>query len=221
VGKDEVTKDGYDVTIQTDHYSHFLLTALLLDLLEAEAQLNGDARIVNHSSGLRLNTPDHKLDPKYFEKKEAPDTLGGSDMTFGKGCWLRHHQGKLANTVFTYGLHTKLQSKGSKIRVIAAQPGFCDTNGVASCATEMTFVARMFYNLYVKFNAQNAQDGTMGLLRGMADAEAKSGVMYSPKGDGMSGPAVEAELESFEKDPDVIQMLWEVSEAATGVKLAA
>lgn len=49
---DEATKDGYDVQMQTNHLSHFLLSKELYPLLEKAAEARGEARIVNHSSGV-------------------------------------------------------------------------------------------------------------------------------------------------------------------------
>ena len=55
----------------------------------------------------------------------------------------------------------------------------------------------------------------MGIIKGMMDAEAKSGVHYGPAT--TKGPAVINEEKPYETDPESIQMLWETSEAATGV----
>ena len=59
--KDQVTKDGYDVQMQTNVISHFLITKELFPLL----QKSEEARIVNHSSMARLGGP---LLVDYFEK---------------------------------------------------------------------------------------------------------------------------------------------------------
>ena len=52
---DQATEDGFDVQMQTNHLSHFLLTCELLPLLEKAAHDSGEARIVNHSSIARMN----------------------------------------------------------------------------------------------------------------------------------------------------------------------
>ena len=57
--KDEPTVDGYDVQMQTNVLSHFLITKELFPLLRRSEQ----ARIVNHSSMARLGGP---LEMKYF-----------------------------------------------------------------------------------------------------------------------------------------------------------
>ena len=49
-GEDEATVDGCDTQMQTNHLSHFWLTAEVWTLLEKAASLRGEARVVNHSS---------------------------------------------------------------------------------------------------------------------------------------------------------------------------
>ncbi|CAJ1333076.1 unnamed protein product, partial [Effrenium voratum] len=54
---DEATGDGYDVQMQTNHLSHFLLTKEIFPLLEKGAEQRGEARVVNHSSLARQGNP--------------------------------------------------------------------------------------------------------------------------------------------------------------------
>jgi len=74
--KDEATVDGYDVQMQTNVLSHFLLTSELFPLIKKSRE----ARIVNHSSMARLGGP---LVSDYFEKRGviwaemAPETKYG------------------------------------------------------------------------------------------------------------------------------------------------
>ena len=51
---------------------------------------------------------------------------------------------------------------------------------------------------------------------GMMHPDAKSGMHYGPAT--TKGPAVINEEKPYETNPDSIQMLWETSEVATGVK---
>ena len=62
--KDEATKDGYDVQMQTNHLSHFLLTSEVWPLLQKAAELRGEARVVQHSSGARRSTTSHTHNPE-------------------------------------------------------------------------------------------------------------------------------------------------------------
>ena len=72
---DAATADGYDVQMQTNHLSHFLLTKELFPLLERAAELRGEARVVMHSSGAR-KYPTGQLDAKYLGKNGG--NLGGN-----------------------------------------------------------------------------------------------------------------------------------------------
>lgn len=105
------------------------MTAELYPLLEKYASANGDARIVNHSSGGRHMTPKGALERKYFEKNGG--NLGGDadgPRFFSGPKYERYFQTKLANAVFTKALHNKLSAKHSKVRAICADPGMSATN---------------------------------------------------------------------------------------------
>lgn len=118
---EKATVDGYDVQAQTNVLSHFLLTKDVFPSLERAAEIKGEARVVSQSSGAR-NTPKGPVEAKYFEKYQGPGTLGGDSSSmfgalFGRssGSWLRYHQTKCANCVFTFALNDRLQAKGSKV----------------------------------------------------------------------------------------------------------
>lgn len=124
---DEATNDGYDTQMQTNHLSHFLLTAELYPLLEACASEHGDARLVQHSSLGREETPGKQLEEKYFGKNGG--NLGGNEqIMMGGGPYHRYFQTKLANSVFMYALDEKLKAKKSKVRSVCAHPGGSNTN---------------------------------------------------------------------------------------------
>jgi NAD(P)-dependent dehydrogenase (short-subunit alcohol dehydrogenase family) len=95
------TKDGYDVQMQTNHLSHFLLSSLMLPALERSCAEHGEARIVVHTSAARnAFAPDAKLEYKYFERRVGD--LGGLE-----GRWMRYHMSKLANSTFTFALQAR------------------------------------------------------------------------------------------------------------------
>lgn len=213
---DEATMDGYDKQMQTNHLSHFLLTAELLPLLEAEANTNGDARIVHQSSLGRLHTPENRLEEKYFGKNGG--NLGGNEVgMMSGGCFHRYFQTKLANSVFNHGLAEKLKAKKSKVRSVCAHPGGSDTN----LADHLNLGG--FWNIMMRILGpvmmQSPEDGAMGILLGMMSPHAESGVLYGPKNSGAKGKAVPNPPKPFENDPNSINMLWCTSEAATGTKL--
>jgi len=62
---------------------------------------------------------------------------------------------------------------------------------------------------------QTAEDGAMGIIKGMMDPAAESGVHYGPAS--TKGPAVVNEAKPYELNPESMKMLWETSQTATGV----
>jgi NAD(P)-dependent dehydrogenase (short-subunit alcohol dehydrogenase family) len=124
---DQATGDGFDVQMQTNHLSHFLLTREVFPLLEKAAELRGESRVVNHSSlAARIGKP---LDEKYLGKNGGNLGGNGKSYIFGGARWLRYHQTKLANVVFTYALSDRLKAAGKdRIKVLCAAPGLAATN---------------------------------------------------------------------------------------------
>lgn len=86
---DEATKDGYDVQMQTNHLSHFLLTKELMPLLEKAASRNGESRIVSMTSEAR-KMPSTPLQAKYYGKNGGNLGGNGSSMLFGGARWERY-----------------------------------------------------------------------------------------------------------------------------------
>jgi len=228
---DTITKaDGYEVQMQTNHLSHFLLTRELFPLLVAGSKKYGEARIVQHSSAARLSTEHNCLEEKYFQHQTRNGQLGGNALTgFLKGGpWYRYHQTKLANSVFNQALHDKLQASTNKdvrnIIATCAHPGASTTNLADHLNAQSNFLVRhIVMPVLLCLFAQSAHDGSMGLLRGMMESKAtiQSGILYGPKltnyprmsGYAIPNPPIPAEIDAHSKE-----MLWNVSEIAIGQK---
>ncbi len=105
----EKSKDGFENQFQVNHLSHFLLTHLLFDVLKQSAP----SRIINVSSRAHLRWQGKSLrdilkrysDPINYEKlkNETPSTYDS---------WKAYGRSKLANIVFTYELHKRLEKSG-------------------------------------------------------------------------------------------------------------
>jgi NAD(P)-dependent dehydrogenase (short-subunit alcohol dehydrogenase family) len=206
--KDEATADGYDVQMQTNCISHFLITKELYPLLKKSRQ----ARIVNHSSMARLGGP---LEMKYFEKNGGK--LGGNgteeeNLNFQGPRWERYHQTKLANCAFTYGLKKKLEEKGIEhIIPLLAHPGLALTQLQVTTAAD----GGMHDDGGFMSQAQTAEDGATGIIRAAMDKNAKAGDFYGPLA-GWKGFPELITPEDFLYSDSNIQINWEGCEKAVG-----
>lgn len=215
---DQATGDGFDVQMQTNHLSHFLLTRELMPLLERAAEARGEARVVNHSSVARM-VPGKVLKAEYLEAKGGQ--LGGDGNAVQNTVmmgprWVRYNQSKLANCAFTAALHHKLQAKGSAVKALVAHPGLANTS-LQQTSVKEGGMGAVFTGLMMKLS-QSTEDGALGILSCMCLPEAESGQLWGP-GMGvlaMKGPAEPAPLEPFYDDEQTRSLLWEKSEAAIG-----
>jgi NAD(P)-dependent dehydrogenase (short-subunit alcohol dehydrogenase family) len=206
--QDQATTDGYDVQMQTNVISHFMITKELFPLLRKSAQ----ARIVNHSSMARLGEP---LNMAYFEKKGG--NLGGDgteeeNLSFQGPRWERYHQTKLANATFTYGLKKKLEEKNlTNIIPLLAHPGLARTNLQVTTTAD----GGMNDNSGFMDQAQSAEDGATGIIRACMDKEASPGDFYGPVA-GWKGFPELLTPEDLLLDESNIQINWEGCEKAVG-----
>ncbi len=102
------TADGFELQFGTNHLGHFLLTNLLIPLLEKGKR----PRIVN------LSSRGHHLDSVHF------DDLNYVERDYDK--WEAYGQSKTANILFTVALEQRLADKG--IHAYAVHPGAIMTN---------------------------------------------------------------------------------------------
>lgn len=90
----QITGDGLEMIMQTNHFSHFLLTSLLLPrLLESS-----DARVINVSSG--------------GYRRAVPMPLDDLQLEHHWGRMQPYVISKLANVLFTNELHCRYEAQG-------------------------------------------------------------------------------------------------------------
>ncbi len=206
--RDEATTDGYDIQMQTNVISHFLITKELFPLLRKSKE----ARIVNHSSMARLGGA---LVSDYFEQKGG--NLGGDgteaeNLVFQGPRWERYHQTKLANATFTYGLKKKLEEANiNNVIPLLAHPGLAQTNlQVTSAHSGGMDEKSEFMN-----QAQSAEDGATGIIRATMDKKAEPGNFYGPTA-GWSGYPDLLTPEDLLSDDSNMNINWDGCEKAVG-----
>ncbi|OBH50412.1 oxidoreductase [Mycobacterium sp. E2479] len=101
-----MTVDGFESQIGTNHFGHFALTNLLLPKL--------NDRVVTVSSITHWRGGIDLDDLNWKKRKYAG--------------YLAYGQSKLANLLFTGELQRRLDAAGSRLRSIAAHPGYSQTN---------------------------------------------------------------------------------------------
>mmetsp|Transcript_24069 Transcript_24069/g.75274 ORF Transcript_24069/g.75274 Transcript_24069/m.75274 type:complete len:344 (+) Transcript_24069:146-1177(+) len=207
--EDKATADGYDVQMQTNHLSHFMLTSECVPLLLKAAEARGEARVVNHSSGAR-NFPNTALDEKYLGQNGGDLGGNGNSMLCGGARWQRYHQTKLANAVFTLALADRF--KDTKLKALCAAPGLAATNLQVT-----THIDGGMEDTWIMRWSQSAEDGTMPLLHCCIHPDAENGMLFEPQNFGhMKGPVGTHPFESLCTDRKARETLWKASEAACG-----
>ncbi|MFT4679902.1 MAG: NAD(P)-dependent dehydrogenase (short-subunit alcohol dehydrogenase family) [Flavobacteriales bacterium] len=206
--KDQATTDGYDVQMQTNVISHFLITKELFPLLRKSEQ----ARIVNHSSMARLGGP---LIADYYEAKGG--NMGGDgteeeNLGFQGPRWERYHQTKLANATFTYGLKKKLEEANiTNVIPLLAHPGLAATNLQVTTSSN----GGMDINGEFMQQAQSPEDGAAGIVRCSMDEQAKAGNFYGPV-EGWRGYPNLLTPEDMLSDDSNVDTNWAGCEKAVG-----
>lgn len=131
--------DGLEMTFALNHLGYFLLTNLLLDILEDSAP----SRVINVSSSL------HKMGQFDFE-----------DIPFNKGYTRSkaYRRTKLANIAFTYELARRLSNRS--VTVNAMNPGLVATN-VGNSAGGFTAVVK---DIVDKIGAITPEEGARTII---------------------------------------------------------
>ncbi|MEO6575511.1 MAG: SDR family oxidoreductase [Polyangiaceae bacterium] len=109
----EVTVDGFEKTIATNHLAYFVLTDLLLDLLKTSAP----SRIVNVASDA------HKGGSIHFDDLQGEKNYSGMRA---------YNQSKLANILYTFELAKRLEGTGVTANCVhpgVVASGFGHNNG--------------------------------------------------------------------------------------------
>jgi NAD(P)-dependent dehydrogenase (short-subunit alcohol dehydrogenase family) len=232
---DEVTEDGYNREAQVNVLAQMALLKDVFPLLKRAAERNGDARVVQHTSGARVIPSKGKLVREFFAKTsaEAPlpkplngDIPGESGMFSAGPAWQRYGQTKLANAMLSELFRERLAEKFPKIKSLVASPGLAATQLQVTSTSSFHTMKAWEANLLFMLAGQGARDGSLPLTNACFHPDAKSGDFYEPKsftsygapvaiatGGTFKSPKAEKAVIS---DPETKDMMWRVLAEACG-----
>ncbi len=191
----QLTADGFEMQLGTNHLGHFLWTALLFDLVE-----KAEGRVVTVSSVA------HKFGKINFNDLMSENSYSATDA---------YCQSKLANLMFAMDLHRKLHASNSKVLSIACHPGYSATNLQSTGPTGLLNLSYKFLN---KIVAQPMEKGAIPTVLAAAGNEAKAGGYYGPQlFSEARGRVSDATVMSKALDEQTASRLWKESEQLTGI----
>jgi len=195
----DLTEDGFELTLATNHLGPFAFTGLLLDRLLATP----GSRIVTVSSiGHRRGIVD-------FDDLNSQRGYRYSTAYF---------QSKLANLMFSYELQRRLAAAAAPTIAVAAHPG----NARTEFGRDMPAVTRAMMSPHTRpltsWLLQSPQMGALPTLRAATDPDVQGGDYYGPPGRRQfTGYPARVESSALSHDAEAQLRLWQESERLTGV----
>ena len=187
-----VTTDGFESQIGTNHLGHFALTNLLLPKVTE--------RVVTVSSMMH-----------YMGYVSLRD-LNWTSRPYS--AWLAYGQSKLANLLFTSELHRRLQTAGSKLRAVAAHPGYSHTNLQGHSG-------RRLGDALMSVGNRLATDADFGARQTLyAISQDVAGNSFIGPAFGMFGRTKPVGRSPLAKRDQTAAALWELSERLTDTKFS-
>jgi NAD(P)-dependent dehydrogenase (short-subunit alcohol dehydrogenase family) len=196
-----LTADGLQTHFGVNHVSHFLLTALLFDLLRAAPA----ARVVSISS----------LAHRRAASLEFDSLANGAGHP-----WARYAKSTLAKLLFTYELGRRLENaKISNVISVAAHPGMSYTAmGDTAIEAHLPKMLWVLAKWLVKLAPlQPAEMGALPTLYAATAEDVANGDYYGPhRFGGRRGYPVKGESYPQSHNRDEASRLWKLSEELTG-----
>ncbi|XP_078347257.1 retinol dehydrogenase 12-like [Oculina patagonica] len=186
------TQDGFEIHYGVNHLGHFLLTNLLLDLLEKSAP----SRIVVVASSLAKFA---RIDFDNIHGEKSKDVIGRRDHKTGP-----YAQSKLANMLFAHELNKRLPDG---VTVNSLCPGLCWTELFRH--SSLSLLKKLFLYPIATVAVKRAWEGAQTIIYCATEE----------KLDQVSGATfADCDVKEFPphtRDDGVARKLWELSEALT------
>ena len=193
----QLTIDGFESQLGTNHLGHFALTGRLLDLITTTP----GARVIS------LSSLAHNWGFMEF-----------GNLMFQNGSYTpraAYGRSKLANLLFTYELQRRFEAAGIDATSVAAHPGTAGT-GLADHLFNRWYLRPLKALLFV--GIQTSKQGARSTLRAATDPSATGGDYFGPSGrKEYRGAPVRVESSPTSRSEDDAAKLWTESERLTGV----
>ncbi|QYH34887.1 oxidoreductase [Salinibacterium sp. M195] len=194
----QLTIDGFESQLGTNHLGHFALTGHLMDIIAATP----GARVVT------LSSLAHRWGFMEF-----------GNLMFQNGSYTpraAYGRSKLANLLFTYELQRRFEAAGVDAMSVAAHPGTAGT-GLADHLFNRWYLQPL--KSLVFLGIQTPKQGSRPSLRAATDPTAVGGDFFGPSGrkEYRGAPVRVASNAASHSEIDATK-LWTESERLTGVK---
>lgn len=193
-----LTADGFEMQLGVNHLGHFALTALMLPSL---LRSPGGRVVTVTSTG------------RYMPRAVDPED---PHLASGYGPWRSYGQSKLANLHFAVELHSRLDAAGTRVKSVAADPGFSATDLQAHSLRRSGGRSQRFFRAAVGIFGSSPSVGALPQLRAATDPTARGGELFALPWV-VGGSPVRIRLGRRSTDRLARRVLWETSERETGM----
>lgn len=204
----QVSPDGFELQLATNHLGPFALTGLLLPALRAGSTPSARSRVVTVSSTVHRSG-----------RIDFADLQGARRYRR----WAAYGQSKLANLLFTFELSRRLEAAGVPVGAYAAHPGWAATNLQAvgprmTANRTLAAAGGAAMSLGNRLFAQSAEQGALPQLYAATAPGLPSGSYVGPDGiaEQRGYPRLVGTAPAA-RDEQVAARLWAVSQDLTGV----
>ncbi|MCX7567673.1 SDR family oxidoreductase [Sulfitobacter sp. F26169L] len=193
----QLTVDGHESMLGTNHYGHFLLCGLLFELIDASKGRIVIVSSLGYNMGIRtIQFDDMNWDKNYHQNKT-------------------YSQSKLAQMMFAYELQDRLAAAGKTgVEVYACHPGSSKTSLISTSGNLGTRI--MFGLMSLSPLVQSAEKGSWPEVMCATEGGLEQRALYGPTGRmEFVGPVGKGTLHAHACDKAAMAKLWDVSEYAT------
>ncbi len=195
----QLTVDGFESMLGTNHYGHFLLCGLLFPRIE---QSRGRIVVVSslgYNMGIKtIQFDDMNWDGNYHQNKT-------------------YSQSKLAQMMFAYELQDRLAEAGkTDVEVYVCHPGSSKTSLITTSGNLATRI--MFKLMSLSPMVQSAERGSWPEVMCATEEGLEHRALHGPTGLAeFVGPVGTGTLHPHAHDKPVMERLWALSEKESGI----